>query len=286
MIMQATLSSNHKVVSQDEWLAARKAHLSEEKALTRKRDELAQKRRELPWVKVDKNYVFDGPDGKVSLADLFDGRSQLIVYHFMFDPAWSQGCKSCSFVADHYNPAIIHLEHRDVTMVTVSKAPIDKLEAFRKRIGWSFKWVSSFANNFNRDFGVSFTEQELSSSNAVYNYVAKPYPIKELPGISVFVKDESGDIFHTYSSYARGLDIFLTTYQLLDIVPKGRDEAELPGMAWLRHRDRYDDKNFVDPWNEKRPGTPLAGGTTAAAAAGAAATAAKSECGCESGKQE
>jgi predicted dithiol-disulfide oxidoreductase (DUF899 family) len=281
MIMQATLSSKHKVVSQDEWLAARKAHLAEEKALTRQRDELAQKRRELPWVKVDKNYVFDGPDGKVSLADLFAGRSQLIIYHFMFDPAWSQGCKSCSFVADHYNPAIIHLEHRDVTMVTVSKAPIDKLEAFRKRIGWSFKWVSSFNNNFNRDFGVSFTEQELSSGKSVYNYVAKPYPIKELPGISVFVKDEAGDIFHTYSSYARGLDIFLTTYQLLDIVPKGRDEEGLPGMAWLRHRDRYDDKNFVDPWNEKRPGTPLAGGTTTAAAA-----AAKSECGCDSGKRE
>jgi predicted dithiol-disulfide oxidoreductase (DUF899 family) len=281
MIMQATLSSNRKVVSRDEWLAARKAHLAEEKELTRRRDQLAQQRRELPWVKVDKNYVFDAPGGeKVALADLFDGRSQLIVYHFMFDPEWSQGCKSCSFVADHYNPAVIHLAHRDVTMVTVSKAPIEKLETFRKRIGWSFKWVSSFHNNFNRDFGVSFTEEELANPHAVYNYDRKPYPIKELPGISVFYKDAAGDIFHTYSSYARGLDIFLTTYQLLDIVPKGRDEEGLPGMAWLRHRDRYDDKNFVDPWNEKRPGTPLAGGTTAAA------TAAKSECGCESGKRE
>ena len=239
--MQATISSNHKVVSQDEWLAARKAHLAEEKALTRQRDELAQKRRELPWVKVDKNYLFDGPDGKVSLADLFDGRSQLIVYHFMFDPAWSQGCKSCSFVADHYNPAIIHLGHRDVTMVTVSKAPIEKLEAFRKRIGWSFKWVSSFNNNFNRDFGVSFTEQELSSGDAVYNYVAKPYPITELPGISVFVKDEAGDIFHTYSSYARGAEQTGGSYYFLDLTALGRQED------WEEPKGRSDSARAAQP---------------------------------------
>ncbi len=274
--MQATLSSKHEVVSHDQWLEARKAHLAKEKELTKLRDEVSRQRRELPWDKVDKNYVFDAPGGgKVTLDELFDGRSQLIVYHFMFDPAWSQGCKSCSFVADHYNPAVIHLEHRDVTMVTISKAPIEKLEAFRKRMGWGFRWVSSFGNDFNRDFGVSFTEQELQSDGTVYNYNRKPYPIKELPGLSVFVKDENGNVYHTYSTYARGLDIFLTAYNLLDCVPKGRDEENLPGMAWLRHHDRYDDKNFVDPWNEKlaEGATALAGGTTA------------SECGCESGRQ-
>src|SRR5688500_15540282 len=247
-----TTVTKQNVVTREKWLEARVAHLAKEKELTRLREELSRQRREMPWVKVEKNYVFDGSDGKVALADLFDGRSQLIVYHFMFDPEWSQGCKSCSFVADHYNPAVIHLEHRDVTMVTVSKAPLEKLEAFRKRIGWSFKWVSSFNNDFNRDFNVSFTEQELKSPLTIYNYNRRPYPIKELPGISVFVKDEAGDVYHTYSSYARGLDIFLTTYHLLDIVPKGRDEEGMQGMDWLRHRDRYDDKNFVDPWNEKR----------------------------------
>ena len=244
--------TNHKVVSKQEWTAARVAHLQKEKELTRQRDELARQRRELPWVKVDKEYVFDRPGGgKETLAELFDGRGQLVVYHFMFDPAWSQGCKSCSFLADHYNPAVVHLAHRDVTLVTVSKAPIEKLEAFRKRMGWTFKWVSSFNNDFNRDFHVSFSEQELASPLSVYNYDRKPYPIPELPGMSVFARDDAGDVFHTYSTYARGLDIFLGAYQILDLVPKGRDEADLPGMAWLRHHDRYDDPNFVDPWNEK-----------------------------------
>ena len=240
-----------KIVSKQQWLEARKAHLAKEKELTRMRDELSRQRRELPMVKVDKDYVFDGPDGKQSLADLFDGRSQLIVYHFMFDPEWSQGCKSCSFLADHYDPAIVHLNHRDVSMVTVSKAPLKKLTAFQKRMGWKFKWLSSFDNDFNRDFNVSFTEQELKSPLSVYNYDRKPYPIKELPGISVFLKDDEGNIFHTYSSYARGLDIFLTAYHLLDIVPKGRDEDEAPDMSWLRHHDNYGAKTFVDPWNEK-----------------------------------
>lgn len=243
--------TKHNVVTKQQWLEARKAHLAKEKELTRLREELSRQRRELPWVKVEKNYVFDAPGGKESLADLFAGRSQLIVYHFMFDPEWSQGCKSCSFLADHYNPAVVHLEHRDVTMVTVSKAPLEKLEAFRQRMGWTFKWLSSFGNDFNRDFNVSFTEQELKSGLAVYNYDRKPYPIKELPGMSVFTKDDDGNIYHTYSTYARGLDIFLTTYHLLDIVPKGRDEEGIEIMSWLRHHDRYGDKNFVDPWNEK-----------------------------------
>jgi predicted dithiol-disulfide oxidoreductase (DUF899 family) len=244
--------SKQKVVSKEQWLAARKAHLAKEKQFTKLRDELSRERRELPWVKVEKDYVFDGPDGKVTLADLFDGRSQLIVYHFMFDPEWSQGCKSCSFVADNFNPSVIHLKHRDVSLASVSKAPIKKLTEFQKRMNWTFPWVSSFDNDFNRDFHVSFTEQELKSGLGVYNYDRRPYPITELPGMSVFFRDDEGNIFHTYSTYARGLDIFLTTYHLLDIVPKGRDEEHTPGMSWLRHHDRYDDANFVDPWNEKR----------------------------------
>ena len=249
--LEASKTRPPRVVSREEWLKLRTLHLAREKAHTRERDELAKQRRELPWVKVDKNYVFDGPDGKETLADLFDGRSQLIVSHFMFDPEWSQGCKSCSFVADHYNPAVVHLAHRDVTMVTVAKAPIEKIEAFRSRMGWTFKWVSSFNNDFGRDFHVSFTEDELQSGLSVYNYVRKPYPIKELPGMSVFAKDEDGNVFHTYSTYARGLDIFLNTYNLLDLVPKGRDEAGMQGMQWLRHHDRYGDAASGNPWEER-----------------------------------
>ncbi len=244
---------SHKVVSRAEWLEARKALLAKEKAFTREREEMSRRVRALPWVKVEKNYVFDGPPprGKVTLADLFEGRSQLIVYHFMFDPEWSQGCKSCSFVADHYNPTLVHLAHRDVAFATVSRAPIGKIEAFRTRMGWTFPWVSSFGNDFGRDFGVSFTDAELQSGDSVYNYVHKAHSIRELPGLSVFFRDERGAIFHTYSTYARGLDIFLNTYNYLDIVPKGRNEAPGEGMNWVRHHDRYEDKSFVDPWNEK-----------------------------------
>jgi predicted dithiol-disulfide oxidoreductase (DUF899 family) len=242
---------SHKIVSREQWLAARKAHLAKEKEFTRLRDQLSAERRELPWVKVEKNYLFDTEDGSRSLADLFGERSQLIVYHFMFDPEWTQGCKSCSFLADHYNPSVVHLQHRDVSMVTVSRAPIEKLLAFRKRMGWTFPWASSFQNDFNSDFGVSFTPEQLHSELSIYNYDSKPYPITELPGLSVFAKGDDGSIYHTYSTYARGLDIFLTAYNLLDTVPNGRDEENTPGMSWLRHHDRYGDKNFVDPWVEK-----------------------------------
>ena len=252
MSAHTTHTVTHNVVSREEWLGARVALLAKEKELTRQRDELARLRRELPWVLVEQQYVFDSPQGKVTLGDLFNGHSQLIVYHFMFDPEWSQGCKSCSFVADHYNPLMVHFEHRDVAFVTVSKAPIGRLEEFRRRMGWTFPWVSSFASDFNRDFGVSFTDQELQSERTVYNYNRKPYPIRELPGLSVFFKDAHGNIYHTYSTYARGLDIFLSMYHFLDVTPKGRDEEQTPGMGWLRHHDRYDDKNFVDPWLEKR----------------------------------
>jgi predicted dithiol-disulfide oxidoreductase (DUF899 family) len=244
-------ATEHPVVSHDQWLRERIALLNEEKDLMRQRDALAGKIRDLPWVKVDKPYIFDALTGKKSLTDLFDGKSQLIVYHFMFDPTWSQGCKSCSFVADHYNGIVIHLAHRDISFVTVSKAPIEKLMQFRTRMGWTFPWVSSAHNDFNRDYGVSFTDEELADESTVYNFNRQPYPIRELPGLSVFAKDARGDIYHTYSTYARGLDTYLAAYQYMDVTPKGRDEAQSPGMAWLRHHDRYDIANFVDPWAEK-----------------------------------
>jgi predicted dithiol-disulfide oxidoreductase (DUF899 family) len=241
----------HRVVSRDQWLKQRIALLDEEKEVMRRRDELAEKIRGLPWVKVDKRYTFDAPSGKVSLADLFGDKSQLMVYHFMFDPTWSQGCKSCSFIADHYNGIVVHLAHRDISFVTVSRAPLAKIEPFRKRMGWSFPWVSGANTDFGHDFGVSFTDQELAEGKGVYNFNRKPYPIRELPGLSVFARDERGDVYHTYSTFARGLDHFITAYQYIDITPKGRDEANLPNMGWLRHHDRYDGSNFVDPWLEK-----------------------------------
>jgi len=248
----ATLpATQHSVVSRDEWNKRRVALLAEEKELTRRRDALMGQVRDLPWVKVDKAYTFDCPKGKVTLAELFGDKSQLVVYHFMFDPTWSQGCKSCSFIADHYNGIVQHLAHRDISFVTISKASIEQLEAFRKRMGWSFPWVSGANNDFGRDYHVSFTDQELTEGTSMYNFVARPYPIRELPGLSVFYKDEDGAIFHTYSTFGRGLEEFLTAYRYIDITPKGRDEGQTGGMGWLRHHDRYDDANFVDPWAEK-----------------------------------
>jgi predicted dithiol-disulfide oxidoreductase (DUF899 family) len=244
-------ASGHRIVTRDQWLKERIALLNEEKEFTRQRDLLASKVRALPWVKVEKSYRFDSATGPVSFADLFGDKSQLIVYHFMFDPTWSQGCKSCSFIADHYNSLIIHLAHRDISFLTVSKAPIEKLEQFRTRMGWSFPWVSSANNDFGHDYGVSFTDEELAADSTLYNFNRKPYPIRELPGLSVFTKDAQGNIFHTYSTYARGLDDYLAAYRFMDLVPKGRDEEELPGMGWLRHHDRYDDTPFVHPWAEK-----------------------------------
>ena len=232
----------HQVVSQEEWLAARKQLLSREKEFTRLRDELSAERRELPWVKVEKQYVFDGPDGKETLADLFDGRSQLIVYHFMFGPGWEQGCPSCSFVADHIDGANWHLPHRDVTLLAVSRAPLAEIEAFKKRMGWRFKWVSSFGSDFNYDYHVSFTPDEMARGKVYYNYAMTEFPSEEAPGLSVFYKDATGEVFHTYSSYARGVDMLVGAYNYLDLAPKGRDEADLPcTMAWVRHHDRYGD---------------------------------------------
>jgi predicted dithiol-disulfide oxidoreductase (DUF899 family) len=231
----------HKVVSQEQWLAARKALLAKEKEFTRTRDELSRQRRELPWVKVDKSYVFEGPDGKQTLADLFGGRSQLIVYHFMFGPGWEQGCKSCSFLSDHIDGTAVHLAHRDVTLVVVSRAPLAEIAAFKQRMGWRFKWVSSNGNDFNYDYHVSFKPDEIANGKVYYNYGMGQFPSEEAPGVSVFIKNENGDIFHTYSAYARDLDILIGAYNYLDLVPKGRDEDALDfTMAWVRHHDRYE----------------------------------------------
>ena len=236
------MDQQHKVVTRDEWLEARMQLLAKEKEFTRLRDQLSQQRRELPWERVEKSYLFDGPAGKESLVDLFAGRAQLVVYHFMFDTDWEAGCKSCSFWADNFNGIVVHLNHRDVSLAAVSRAPIAKLEAYRKRMGWSFKWVSSAGNDFNRDYYVSHTPEELKQGRGYYNYVEqKPYS-SEAPGISVFYRDPVGAVFHTYSCYARGLDMLNGAYHFLDLVPKGRDEASLPHHSeWLHRHDEYRD---------------------------------------------
>jgi len=232
--------SQPRIVSRDEWLAARKQLLSKEKELTRLRDRLSAERRQLPWVSVDKPYLFEGPNGKETLADLFDGRSQLVIYHFMFGPGWEQGCPSCSWAADNIDGNVVHLNARDVALVVVSRAPLPQIDAFRKRMGWSFRWVSSYGSEFNRDYHVSFTKEEIAEGNVYYNYGPNGFPSEEAPGISVFYKNGTGEVFHTYSAYARGAEPLLGGYYLLDAVPRGRDEAGLPfTMAWVRHHDRY-----------------------------------------------
>jgi predicted dithiol-disulfide oxidoreductase (DUF899 family) len=236
------------VVSHEEWIAARREFLAKEKEFTRLRDELSAQRRALPWEKVDKSYEFDSPTGKVKLVDLFQGRSQLIVYHFMLGPGWEEGCKSCSYLADHFAGPAIHLAHRDAALAVISRAPIAEIEAFKQRMGWKFPWVSSFGSDFNFDYHVSFTPQQQASGKIDYNYAEADYFSEEGPGLSVFVKNAAGEIFHTYSSYARGLDILVGTYNFLDLVPKGRDEDGLAfSMAWVRHHDRYADGYVVDP---------------------------------------
>ena len=209
----------NEVVTQDQWLEARKALLAKEKAFTKARDDLTRERQSMPWVKVEKDYVFDRPHGKVSLADLFGPARQLIIAHFMFGPDWDEGCPSCSFWADGYDPMVVHLAARDVAFAAVSRAPLEKLEAYKQRMGWSFNWVSSLGYDFNQDFGVSFSEDELASGSVAYNYKRGPFPVREAPGLSIFYKDETGNIFHTYSCYARGLDMMNTAYHLLDLVP-------------------------------------------------------------------
>jgi predicted dithiol-disulfide oxidoreductase (DUF899 family) len=233
--------TTHRVVSHEEWIEARRRHLAREKELTRLRDQLAQERRELPWEKVDKHYVFDGAKGKESLIDLFEGRTQLVVYHFMFDPSWEEGCKSCSFWIDNLDGVIVHLAHRDVSFVAISRAPYATIQAYRRRMGWRVKWLSSFANDFNRDFHVTFTPEERESGQAYYNYATGPFPAPEGPGVSVFYRDDARAIYHTYSAYSRGIDMMNGAYQVLDLVPKGRDEAGLSySMEWLERHDAYE----------------------------------------------
>jgi predicted dithiol-disulfide oxidoreductase (DUF899 family) len=233
--------ADHPVVGREQWLAARKALLAREKELTRLQDQIARERRALPWVRVQKDYVFDTPEGLKTLAELFDGRSQLLVQHFMFAPGWEQGCKSCSFMADHNDGANLHLAQRDVTLLAVSRAPLAEIERFRQRMGWKFKWASSHGTTFNHDFGVNFSQDEMSSGKVDYNYTRQPFPHEEAPGISVFHRDEAGQVFHTYSRYGRGVEVMMHAYNLLELTPKGRDEDEFDyPMAWVRHHDRYE----------------------------------------------
>ena len=235
-----TTLANHPVVSRQQWLAERRKLLAREKELTRLSDEVARERRALPWVRLEKNYLFDTPDGRRPLAELFEGRRQLLMQHFMLAPGWEEGCKSCSYMADHTDPTLIHLAARDVAFVAVSCAPLVEIERFRKRMGWQFRWVSSHGTDFNRDFRVSFTADEVESGNADYNFGGTPAG-DEMPGVSAFWKDDAGEIFHTYSTYGRGVEAMMHTYRLLDLTPKGRDEDELDfTMAWVRHHDRYE----------------------------------------------
>ena len=242
--------TNHRIVSRQEWIEARKALLAREKEYTRLGDELARQSRELPWERVEKEYVFDGPDGRQSLSDLFAGRSQLAVYHFMFGVDWDVGCPACSFWADNFNGIDIHLAHRDVTFVAISHAPLAKLEAFKRRMGWTFKWVSAGENGFNYDYQVS---AQPGPQEVMYNYRMVPRTWAERPGMSAFYKDSDGAIYHTYSCYERGLDALNGAYQWLDRMPKGRDEDGLSfTMAWLRYHDRYDG-DFEAPWLKPAP---------------------------------
>ena len=230
---------NPEIVSETEWLVARKDLLTQEKQFNRQRDALSAARRNLPWVKVDQEYVFDGPKGKETLSDLFEGRSQLIVYHFMLGPGWEEGCKSCSYLADHFDGANWHLPHRDVTLAVISRAPLAEIEPYQKRMGWRFKWLSSHGNDFNFDYHVSATEDEKAKEKMFYNYKTDELMSDEMPGLSVFYQDDKGDVFHTYSTYARGLDILVGAYNFLDLTPLGRREEKGEGMDWVRRHDQY-----------------------------------------------
>jgi predicted dithiol-disulfide oxidoreductase (DUF899 family) len=232
---------DHQVVSREEWIAARKALLAKEKALMQQSDELSAERRRLPWVRIDKPYSFDTPEGRKSLSDLFDGRSQLIIYHFMFAPDWKEGCTGCSFLADHIDGANLHISHHDVSFIAVSRAPLAALEAYKKRMGWRFNWVSSAGSDFNFDFNVSFRKEDLARGQVYYNYEMTKATTEDLHGTSAFYKDENGAIFHTYSSYGRGDERGLGAYMFLDIAPKGRNETGPNGNLtdWVRRHDQY-----------------------------------------------
>lgn len=234
-------TKDHRIVSREEWTTERKMLLAREKELTRLSDQIAAERRALPWVRIDKNYLFDTLDGKRTLADLFDGRRQLIIQHFMFAPGWEQGCQSCSFMADHSDGMNVHLAHRDATLVAISRAPLPDIERFRQRMGWQFKWVSSHGSDFNYDFGVSFSPEEVAAGRLQYNYGDWPYSQEEWPGISVLIRNDAQEVFHTYSCFARGVEAMMGTYKLLDLTPMGRDERNVEyKMEWVRHHDRYE----------------------------------------------
>lgn len=242
-----------KNVSKRQWLDARLELLAKEKAHSRARDEVTRARMAMPWRKVEKDYLFEGPNGQETLSDLFQGKSQLLLHHFMYEPDWDEGCKSCSFSADHYDRSAVHLRQRDVAVATVSIAPLHKLQAFRKRMGWSFKWVSSAGSDFNRDFHVSFTDEELANKKAYYNYRETTFVSREAPGFSVFARDENGEVYHTYSCFGRGLENSIGAYNYLDLVPRGRDEGALPyGMYWLRLKDQYGNEDYIDPYADKK----------------------------------
>lgn len=230
----------HNVVSQSEWIAAGNALLKKEKEFTKARDAMSATRRELPWVKVETKYVFEGPDGPVSLSELFNGRSQLIVYHFMFEPGWDEGCHGCSFVSDHFDSARQHFEHHDVAFAVVSRAPYAEFQAFKRRMGWKFPWVSSNANSFNYDFGVSYHREDLDRGPVLHNFVMQKLNSEDQPGLSVFIKDAEGNIYRTYSTYERGLDLLVGAYNFLDLTPRGRNEPE-GGMSWMNFHDKYED---------------------------------------------
>jgi len=246
--MATSVIAHKNIVSHAEWLAARTKFLKKEKEFTRLRDEISKQRRELPWEKVDKNYVFDSANGKVKLADLFEGRSQLIVYHFMLGPNWAEGCPSCSYLGDHFDGSIPHLNARDVSFAVISRAPLSQIQAFQNRMGWKFKWFSSNGTDFNFDYNVSFRPEDRVDGKVPYNYTMMAFPSEEGPGASVFYKDATGSVFHTYSTYGRGLDIFLGAYNFLDVAPKGRNEEGLAHtMAWVKHHDKYAANQLVDP---------------------------------------
>jgi predicted dithiol-disulfide oxidoreductase (DUF899 family) len=251
-LQTTTGAAAHEVVSDERWLAQRRQLLAREKELTRLHDQVASERRAMPWRRVTKSYVFDTAAGKRTLSELFEGRRQLMVQHFMFGPGWEQGCPSCSFMADHTDGMNIHLQHRDVRFVAVSRAPLEDIERFRRRMGWKFDWVSSHESGFNFDFGVSFTQQELATGEVRYNYSKAYFPAEEAPGISVFYKDDAGQVFHTYSTFGRGVEVMIGTYAMLDLAPKGRDERDVfYKMEWVRHHDRYDPQHRFEPAPEK-----------------------------------
>jgi len=232
-------SPKHAVVSTEEWTRARKALLEKEKEFTHLREQLAEQRRALPWEMVEKEHIFEGPDGKETLPALFGDKSQLIIYQFMFAPEWEEGCPHCSFWADHYDAMLPHISQRDVSFVVASRAPLDKIKRFKQRMGWRFKWVSSAGADYNYDYQASFRPEDLKRGEAFYNYATVNMKVSEREGISVFYKDENGAVFHTYSTYARGIDAVNPTYQFLDLTPKGRDENTKNPQDWVRHHDRY-----------------------------------------------